>query len=365
MSKSTEEWCRCVIRDGLSQGSPVLDELMTRRDAALAWHRLVHAGAADACPPAVAAALRRAAHARALEADIIDRELSRVLDAAGDAGIAVLAIKGAALAHTHYPERHLRARGDSDLVIRSHDRQRLADVLQACGYAPAEAVDGTLVTQQAQWERRLGRGLVHTLDVHWQVFNRHAFSGVLSIEELFERSQRVPSLGRHARTPHPVHALLLACVHRVAHHAGVEDLLWLYDIHLLAAGLSEVEAAELVMLATERRVAAVCADSLHAAVRDTGARLPRPIISWLERAPWRDAAEPSAAFLHAHRGVDHLVSDLGALPDVGARARLLWQHVFPRPGYMLQKYSARTRWLLPYLYVKRIVEGAPRWFTRS
>jgi hypothetical protein len=365
MSKSAEDWCRCVIREGLLRGEPSPDDLITRRDAALAWHRLVQTGAVDACAPPIAAALRRAAHARALEADVVDRELTRVLDAAGDAAVDVLVIKGAALAHTHYREPHLRARGDSDLVIRSRDCHRLAAVLQACGYAPADAVDGSLVTQQAQWVRALGRDLVHDIDVHWQVFNRHAFSGVLGVDELFERSQRVPSLGRYGRAPHPVHALLLACVHRVAHHAGVEDLLWLYDIHLLAEPLSDMEAAEFVMLATERRVAAVCADSLRTAVRETGARLPRPIASWLERAPWQDAAEPTAAFLERQRGVDRLVSDLGALPGLRARARLLWQHAFPRPQYMLRKYSAHQRWMLPYLYVKRILEGAPRWFTRS
>ena len=364
MSKTAEDWCRRVIREGVSTGSPPADVVVTRRDAALAWHRLVQTGGARACEPEIATALRHAFNARALEAELVDRELRRVLDAAGDAGIEVVTIKGAALAHTHYPEPHLRARGDSDLVIRPQERDSFAAVVEGCGYTSAGSVDGSLVMQQAHWVRPLGRDLVHTLDVHWQVFNRHAFAHVLTVAELLDRSRPVAALGRHARAPHPVHALLLACVHRVAHHAGDEDVLWLYDIRLLAESLSDVEAAEFVMFATERRVAAVCADSLATAVRETGAQMPLPIRSWLDRAPWQGTREPTATFLRPQREVDHLVSDLSSLPSLPARARLVWQHLFPRAEYMLEKYRARTRWLLPYLYVKRMVEGAPRWLSR-
>jgi hypothetical protein len=361
MSKYTEDWCRYVLGGGLPDGFPSADDLVARRDAALIWHRLSERAAAAKLPPAIATALRQAAHARALEADIVNRELVRVLDAAGDAGIDTIPIKGAAVAHTHYPQPHLRARGDSDLIVRAQDRARLAAVLQACGYVPADAVNGTLVTQQAQWTRPLGGGLAHTLDIHWQAFNRHAFADVLTAHELLERAQHVAAFGRHGRAPHSVHALLLACVHRVAHHAGHEDTLWLYDIRLLAEALSDTEAAEFVMFATERRVGAVCADSLQAAQREIGANLPGPIQSWLDRAPWRDTPEPTAAFLQTRRELHHLVSDLGSLPDVHTRVRLVWQHLFPRGDYMLQKYGVRSRLLLPYLYLRRIVEGAPRW----
>jgi hypothetical protein len=137
-----------------------------------------------------------------------------------------------------------------------------------------------------------------------------------------------------------------------------------YDIRLLAESLSDGGAAEFIALATERRVAAVCADGLVRAVRVVDARLPAPLRSWIEYAPWRDAGEPSAAFLDHDRQVDKLVSDLRALPTLSMRARLVWQHLFPRPEYMLRHYSVRSRVWLPYLYLKRIVAGAPRWLHR-
>jgi hypothetical protein len=328
------------------------------------WHELVESGTVDDCPPEITAALRGASQARALEADLMNRELTRVLEAAGQAGIPLVITKGAAVSHTHYPRPHLRPRGDSDLVIRPDDRNRLAAVLQSCGYVPSAGVDGSLVTQQRQWVRRVGPELAFSLDVHWRVFNPRVFANVLSPEDLIARAVPVPVLGDSARAPHPIHALLLACVHRVAHHRGDEDLLWLYDIRLLAESLSDGGAAEFIALATERRVAAVCADGLVRAVRVVDARLPAPLRSWIEYAPWRDAGEPSAAFLDHDRQVDKLVSDLRALPTLSMRARLVWQHLFPRPEYMLRHYSVRSRVWLPYLYLKRIVAGAPRWLHR-
>jgi hypothetical protein len=287
-----------------------------------------------------------------------------VLDAAGDARIDLVVMKGAAIAHTHYPQPHLRPRADSDLVIRADDRGRLAAVLEACGYAATSAVDGSLVTQQRQWTRTLGRDLVHALDVHWGVFNPRAFADVLTTEELLERSVRVPALAGSARGPHPVHALLIACVHRVAHHKGENDLLWLYDIRLLAESLSVVEAADFVRLAVQRKVAAVCADSLLAAERSVGARLPPSLQSWIDGASWREAREPTAAFLVHERQVDRLVSDLRVLGNVRARVHLVVQHLFPRPEYMLRQHGVRSRVQLPYLYLRRMIEGIPRWFRR-
>jgi hypothetical protein len=364
MSKNDEEWCSGVIREGLSANAPSADALIGRREAALLWHRLVQTGAGARCAPMVAAALRQASAARAVEAHVVNRELARALDAARTAGIDVVAIKGAAIAHTHYPQPHLRPRGDSDLLVRVEDRERIGRVLRDLGYAPGGAVDGSLVTRQAQWTRSLGRDLAHTIDVHWELFNPRAFSGVLDTQEVFDRSVPVPALSASARAPHPVHALLIACVHRVAHHAGHEDLVWLYDVRLLAESLSDEEAAEFVMLATGRQVAAVCADGLRAAQRAVGGDMPAPLRAWLNRTPNQTTAEPTARFLRPLREVDHVVSDLRALTGLAMRVRLVKQHLFPRPDYVLRKYGARSRILLPYLYLRRIVEGAPRWFSQ-
>ena len=60
-------------------------------------------------------------------------------------------------------------------------------------------------------------------------------------------------------------ALFLACLHRTAHHQDAVDLVWLWDIHLLASRLTDDERTFLVDLAIARAMRGVCARGLAAA----------------------------------------------------------------------------------------------------
>ncbi|GAG77142.1 unnamed protein product, partial [marine sediment metagenome] len=48
-------------------------------------------------------------------------DLLALLQALEQAGLSVVLLKGGALAYTHYPEPHLRARVDTDIFIDSAD----------------------------------------------------------------------------------------------------------------------------------------------------------------------------------------------------------------------------------------------------
>src|SRR5581483_5776155 len=98
---------------------------------------------------------------------------------------------------------------------------------------PAE-VDGELSTGQFHFIRDDRHGVEHALDVHWRVSNVRAFADVLSYDEMARDAVPLASLGDRAWGPCPVHALLLASVHRVAHHADTDHLLWLFDAWLVA-----------------------------------------------------------------------------------------------------------------------------------
>ena len=75
---------------------------------------------------------------------------------------------------------------------------------------------------------------------------------------------RLPCLASapHALAPSHGDALLLACMHRVAHHHDNERLIWLYDIHLLRERMSRDEHAAFWRLAAERRVVTICERSI-------------------------------------------------------------------------------------------------------
>ena len=269
-----------------------------------------------------------------------------------------IVLKGAALAYTHYPHPCLRPREDFDLLVPESQREDAVDVLRARGYAPLEMVTGRLVTSQQTFARDAGRGVRHTCDLHWRVSNRVAFSRLLPWERLAAEARPIPALDARADGLAPPHALLMACLHRVAHHFDPPTLIWLYDIHLLASSMSEDDAARFVALAVDSGLAAICARGL--ALAQHHFRTPLPA-AFDHLVPAGD--EPLAAYMdQAFRPFDALVSDLRALRGRRARWQLLREHLFPPSPYLRAARPRLGSGPLPWVYARRIVRGVSRWF---
>jgi Uncharacterised nucleotidyltransferase len=320
--------------------------------------------APESWPSAVRTALHDARRAEAAAEAIRREELIQLLAALTAHGIRGLLLKGAQIAYTHYPRPWLRPRLDTDLLVAPSDRTRANDVLRRMGYLPETHYSGDLVTHQFQFHRSNRYGLIDRIDLHWKIANPHVFADAFTFEELDAHSTPVPALGPDARGLSDAHALVLACIHRVAHHDNSQRLIWLYDIHLLAERASAACRAAVLELAASRRLRSVCAQGLHHA-RDRFATTIPP--GWLEQldAPGADI-EPAAAFLQAgRRPVDTLLTDLRALGGWKPRLKLLREHVIPPPAYMRQAYGVANPLLLPFTYTHRVVAGMRKWFRRS
>jgi hypothetical protein len=299
------------------------------------------------------------------EAAIVDalrtRELRVVLEALADARVHVVVLKGAALAHTHYPRPELRPRADTDLLIPENARDHVALVLSRLGYRRPLEIDGDVAVGQFHFVKTDAHGLEHALDVHWRLSNVRAFAEVLTYAELVRTAVAVPALGAHAWVPTPVHGLLVACIHRVAHHADTAHLLWLFDVHLLARALTKVDREAFAALASEKRLRAVCARTLTLA-QDAFGGLDD---AWIDSLAATDSSEePTAVFVGGGlRQVEILTSDFRATPR-RLRVRLLREHLFPSMSYMRERYPGWPPLLLPLAYGRRIIAGVPRWFRR-
>ena len=288
------------------------------------------------------------------------RELQRILTALDTAGVLTVLVKGSALAWTLYPDPALRSRFDTDLFIRREDAGAAGQVMTSLGYRRPAQVTGELVMHQVDYLRTDAAGVRHVFDVHWKLSNRQAVADVLSFDEVMGASVAIEGLDGAGRCPSHVHSLVLACVHRVAHHSGDERLIWLYDIHLLAQALSAEESDALVALSRDRSVTLICADGLLAARRAFGTSLPDGLMERLTPAGRAAASEPSAALLAGQPTLAReLLSDLRAI-RWRQRVRLLREHAFPSPQYMSAAYTTTNRVLLPALYTHRLVRGAWR-----
>lgn len=311
-------------------------------------------------PDAVRRALREALLAEVARDTLIQPRLQELVWALETAAVRSLLIKGAQLAHTHYPHPWLRPRADTDVLIAEADRDRASTVLNKLGYEPVTGFDGQLVTYQFQFARPAGSGVVHHVDLHWRIANPQVFASTLSFEDLWPDAVAMPAVGPAARGPSDVHALALACLHRVAHHRASSRLIWLYDIHLLLERLDAGRRSDVEALAARAGLLAVCGRSIADAHALFGTSVPS---GWGESLEARGKDEPAAAFLEGARTkFDVLRSDLRALPGWRSRLRLIREHLFPPAAYMRRATGIRHPALLPFAYVWRIVTGAGKWF---
>ena len=225
------------------------------------------------------------------------------------------------------------------------------------GYQRLNKIDGEEVSHQVQYTRRTYGGVQCEYDVHWELVNPQAFANLVSFDAIEAQSMAVPRLVEHARAPSYLHSLFVACIHRAAHHYGSDDLIWLYDIHLLIERLSTDEWNAFAELAMRTRTRRVCLSGLQGATV-FGGTVPDRIRAMLSEGD----DEASAVFVEASiRMIDVELSNLRMLPSWRRRVAFVRQHLFPRASYMLGAYRVHHRAWLPVLYAHRLVRGAVRW----
>lgn len=311
---------------------------------------------AGAWPMQLTEPLRREAFRQLIVAEQRGRRLAKVVEVAAARGIVPLFIKGAALSDSVYPAVELRPRVDTDLVVTRAEAQSLITALSALDYRAETAPDSAPANQVIV----RGRDPQDVLDVHWAISNARQFARLFDVAVLRDRGT---TNARGLRVPSYVDSLLIACVHRVAHHYGSERLVWLCDIVLLWEALSADERQLFWQRAAEGEIVTVCADGLARAFhwfrRDAQAPDAR---QWLGAAAGR--GERSARSLDPRRlRVAQLASDVRASEGMGEKLRYLRRLAFPDSTQIRLRFP-NSQAPLPLLYVRRGVRALRKLFTR-
>lgn len=318
------------------------------------YRALVNRGEWARAEPAAAAVLSRAARQALVVEAVRHAHLQEAAGALARVGIAPLLFKGAAIAHTHYPEPWLRVRGDTDLLIH-HDEVQAADgLLTSLGLERLPRPEGTHVTSQARYTMRW-RSVEIAYDLHWRVADPQVFANALPYDVLGAAAQVGPVPG--TRRVGNVHALQIACVHRAAHHFDTDHLLLLYDILLLAQGLTGAEWESFADEIRARDLRAVCRRGLDLAGELFGLRIPDSGAAALEPC----GSEASAAFVtRPMTRLAVLRSDLRSLPGWRDRISLLREHAFPHARYM-RLAAGDNATPVPVMYITRLLRGLNAW----
>ena len=323
-------------------------------------------------PEEVRAALIDDARARAMWELRHAMLLREIIGALGMAGVEPVFIKGTALAYGYYAEPHLRTRADTDIVIPPEQRPLVHKQLERLGFKVDRSEAGRFASSQATFTLSTPGFGNHCIDLHWAINNSALIARSISVHELRRAATSLSALSESALSASPIHALLLACLHRVAHQSapyysngrailGGDRLIWLFDIHLLASSLTEPQWQAMIALARERGAQAVLSEGLDAtrshfntaypeqALRETvpdrsHRRLTRYMRSGSLQRGWLDFTT-----------IDRTRDRLGWLREV----------LLPPKAYMLAKYSGTRFDWLPWLYLRRALAGLARHLIRS
>lgn len=297
------------------------------------------------------------------------RELRRLVSALVRNSTRPLLFKGAALAYALYSDPAQRERADSDILVGPEERGAAHDTLKALGWQQLPGTEAELASRQASYCLTGPGDVTYWVDLHWCISNSAVLGSLFDHGELWRRSVPLPALHPEARGTCPVDALLIACMHRLAHlttpyfsngvaRFSADRLIWLHDIRLLANTLSSEDWREFERRARDKGLADACRDGLLSARARLGAACPDSLL---------DAADPAASRLapaiYLRAGwLRREWMDFRAVRGVSGKLRFLAEVAFPPVDYMRGRQAGDgSRWL-PWLYVRRAAAGVAKRF---
>jgi len=292
---------------------------------------------------------------------LLGSETRRLVDELTTAGIEFLLLKGTALAYTLYPQPYMRPRVDTDILFPDRTSAEVAaGLLAARGYTRKLTTTGEYVGYQFSCVREIQPGVGSLFDLHVKINDYPLFARSFTFDELAASSMPVPKLHPAARGLGRGHALLLACMHYVTNLAlGIADrLIWLYDLHLLTASFADSEWQELARLATGKQLCGTVLIALRKAAGYFPVPLPAPVEARLQAGLANEPFKPHPGLKRS----ELYWASWKALTGIGAKARMVREHLLPSPEYMRAKYATRNNLLLPFLYFHRVFAGLGKYF---
>ena len=277
------------------------------------------------------------------------------------AGLKSLLIKGFPLSYILYPEPGLRLYSDIDILFPDLESAEKAwNIVGNTGYTRPVTVSGKYISHQFSCYRTGTSGFTWALDLHWRINNHYFFANALTFDELESSSVPLTGFDPEMRTLSPEYAMLLACLHRIAHTQDHKSdrLIWLYDIHLLASAFSSEQWTVFSELATGKKLSGICLDGLMNCNKRFKTKLPEEIIELFQRQGKNDPIQPDGI----SSNWKYLLRSIQTMPGWTERCCFLREHLLPPSDYILIKYKTDKKWLLPVLYLRRIVGGIKKLF---
>lgn len=312
-------------------------------------------------PPAVTAALRQSRRTTSVRNLLLLHELGLCLQELSAARVAVIVLKGAALAQAVYRDLSLRPMGDVDLLVRREDLALTTRLLAQLDYAPvrAETHPGALAEHENELTFRKRGRFAACIDVHWTLFDSPYYQDRIAMDWFWNTAQPVSIAGVPTLMLGPEALLIHLCGHLALHH-GASGLLWWHDIaEVLSTCRDELDWAELLAKTRVYGLALPVCTVLTGVAEEWGVSVPGDVLPALRALPHSRAEERVFAWLMQpdRPAGPRFLADLGSMSGWRRRFRFARTHLFPSASYMRQRYRIRHALLLPLYYPYRWLRG--------
>jgi hypothetical protein len=307
-------------------------------------------------PAEVEAALRAVRDTNAVRDSLMQRELVQILGSLEQAGVAVIVLKGAALAHTVYGDLALRPMGDLDLLLHAADVPVALQILAGLGFQPdciAARPGADLAYESQVMVRKPGR-IEILVEVHWTLFDSPFYQQHLPLDWLWQTAAPVQIGEQAAWVLGPEAQVVHLCGHLALHHgsASTADLLWRHDVAEVLASCGERLDWDALLARAEACRLALALQRVLVPLAEEGC-VPLPVDLRARLAALEVTAEEAqvAAWLAAEERpvAQRFRADLASMAGWRARLGYAWIQLFPSAEYMRQRYRIR-HWLLVPLY---------------
>ncbi|MEX2216249.1 MAG: nucleotidyltransferase family protein [Phycisphaeraceae bacterium] len=282
--------------------------------------------------------------------------LERIVRRFNEAGIAVMALKGAALNQTLYERPDERPMSDLDLLIHPEHLDQAHALLERAGCLRSQVLVREDFFPQYYYEIEYRGGQIQpvTIDLHVRPFRPLRYSRFVPDDALWARAEPV-KLGRaEVFLPSPTDMLIHLAAHSSIHGNG--QTRWLEDIRRWAQTRREViDWDALIDTAAAWRLSLPVLAGLRRAEAELGSFCPDGVIDRLKkvRVNWRDRL----ALWHAPRDNAHLAMHtfVNVLTTPGLRFTLGYLRAVMLPGkaHMTEWYAGRHPGWLPIAYLVR------------
>lgn len=292
---------------------------------------------------------------------ILLRELEPTIAALEAAGVAVIVLKGAALAEIVYRNIAVRPLMDVDLLMRREQLGIALPALSAAGFAPTKAE--TRAGSTAAYENELllikPAAIAIPIEIHWSLFDSPYYQERLRLEHCWRNAVDFRLGNRTAKMLDPISQILHLCGHLVLHHGG-EDLLWENDIaEYLGIYGPTLDWEQLLEQAREWELVLPVQQLLvPLAAREPG-KIPPAVLEELESLRATEGETRVAGYLsNEQRSVGRrFFTDMASMSGWRARLGYALTHLFPSAAYMRERYHITNPLLLPFYYPYRWFRG--------